>query len=228
MEMELILFSYCPYGQRSRITLLHNKTPHKVTLIDPDNLPGWFKDVSPLGKVPIARIAGEDAIFESAVINELADQMGNNDLLPQDPVKRARARAWIEFGSTCQMNFGGMLRAEDEETFEQANEELLDNLSHIEDQVNDTGPFFLGENFSLVDSTYAPLFSRLEHLNKTINCYPKDNLPRVAAWSKTLCALPEVSASVDDDLPAAFSDLVAHLGPKGYVARQMGLTRNNI
>lgn len=223
MTMELIFFPHCPFGQRSRITAIHNGLPHRITHVDPDHLPEWIKEVSPLGKVPVARIEGEKgAIFESSVINELIDQLGNNDLLPADPVQRARARAWIEFGSTCQGHFGDLLKAKNEKAFNKATQVLMENLAHLEPEIGEGSDYFLGDRFSLVDSTYAPLFTRLEYLDNTIPCFPREDFPGLARWSANLCQLPEVIASVDDDLPGVFAQLVSKVGPKGYVATTMG------
>jgi rhodanese-related sulfurtransferase len=49
LDLELILFDFCPYAQRAVISLQQNKIPHKLTYLDPDNLPDWFADVSPFG-----------------------------------------------------------------------------------------------------------------------------------------------------------------------------------
>ncbi|MBE9562295.1 MAG: glutathione S-transferase family protein, partial [Proteobacteria bacterium] len=101
MKLELITFASCPYGQRILITLLHTNSPHKLTVIEPGNLPAWFKQVSPLGNVPILRVENKDTIFESSVINNYLNQITTNSLLPDDPLHSAICCSWIEFCSTC-------------------------------------------------------------------------------------------------------------------------------
>lgn len=64
--------------------------------------PIWFRVLSPLGDVPMLKVAqrGPNAvIFESAVILEYHEETQARPLRPADPLERARHRSWIEFGS---------------------------------------------------------------------------------------------------------------------------------
>ena len=99
MNLELISFPVCPYVQRAVITLLHKGVDFKLTYINLADKPDWFLAISPLGKVPVLR-AGDGVLFESAAINEYLDETHAPRMLPEDPIERARARAWIAFGST--------------------------------------------------------------------------------------------------------------------------------
>ena len=105
MQLHLVSFKTCPYVQRSVITLKHKGVPFDITYIDLADPPAWFTAMSPLGKVPVVEVTEDNGtktvLFESAVINEFADEISEGTLLPQDPVRKARARAWIEFASEC-------------------------------------------------------------------------------------------------------------------------------
>jgi glutathione S-transferase len=216
MLPELIVFDFCPYCQRVRIVLEHSGLPHKLTRLEPANIPAWFNEVSPLGKVPLLRVVGE-SIFESSVIVELADQLSGANLLPREIVARGWAKAWFEFAATCQMNFTAMLRAESARAFTSAKGELRRNLAHVEEVLDPVGPYFLGKRFSLVDAAYAPLLARMRYLDERVPCQP-ETLPRVRRWTEVLAALPAVDRSVDGDLPGVFRQMVAHLGLNGHVA----------
>lgn len=100
-RFQLISFKLCPFVQRSVITLLHKGIDFETTFIELSDPPPWFAVLSPLGKVPVLRVDGETTVFESAVINEYLDEVTPGQLLPKDPLLRARARAWIEFGAAC-------------------------------------------------------------------------------------------------------------------------------
>ncbi len=63
--------------------------------------PEWFLNLSPIKKVPLLVVNGGNVIYESAVINELIDELTPTRLHPVDPIQRARNRSWIEFGSNC-------------------------------------------------------------------------------------------------------------------------------
>ena len=106
MKLRLISFPLCPYVQRAAIVLAEKGVPFERVDIDLSNKPDWFLKLSPLGKVPVLVVTGEDGreevLFESAVIAEYLDEVLEPKLLPSDPLEKARHRAWIEFGSgTC-------------------------------------------------------------------------------------------------------------------------------
>ncbi len=98
MDLELISFNVCPFVQRSVITLIHKNCDYKITFIDLSNPPGWFLEISPLGKVPVLKVDGKEVLFESAVINEFIDDVTPGTLKPSDPLTLAKNRAWIEYG----------------------------------------------------------------------------------------------------------------------------------
>ena len=90
----------CPFAYRVRLTLAEKAIAHEVHTIDLLNIPDWYYDISPTGKVPLVK-HGNDVVWESTVINEfLEDAYPDTPLLPEDPVARAHARIWIEFFAT--------------------------------------------------------------------------------------------------------------------------------
>jgi glutathione S-transferase len=95
---ELVSFDLCPFVQRSVIVLREKGIDFDITYIDLADPPGWFRDISPLGKVPLLRV-GEEVLFESAVIMEYLDEITPPPLQPADPLLRAKNRAWSEFAS---------------------------------------------------------------------------------------------------------------------------------
>jgi len=195
VELELISFKLCPFVQRSVITLLHKQVPHTITYIDLNSPPAWFSEISPLGKVPVLRVDNRHAIFESAVINEFIDEVTPGRMHPEDPVRRAINRAWIEFASDCWGDHMQITSAPEEAKFRAHRAALEAKLARLEQVLGD-GPFFNGDSLALVDTAFAPLFMRLEMLNRFVSTYDRESLPRVAAWSDALLALPEVRDSV--------------------------------
>ncbi len=221
IDLELILFDFCPFAQRGVISLQQNQIPHKLTYLDPDNLPDWFADVSPFGKVPILRVNGKTTIFESSVINELVAQLSVSEMLPADPVECSLCRSWIEFGSTLLGQLTGILGVKDEEEFNNARNEFLINLQRLEEQMDGRGPYFTGDSFSLVDSTYAPLFMRMQYLNRHLPLYNVEEYPRISTWATKLLDLDAVKTStpkVFDDIYAAF--IQRRGGEDGFVGKE--------
>ena len=221
LDLELIMFDFCPFAQRGAISLQHSDIPHKLTYLDPDNLPDWFAEVSPFGKVPILRVDGKTTIFESSVINELIASISNKKMLPSDPVERALCRSWIEFGSTMLSQLTGMISASDQSAYEAIHSSFLENLARLEEQMKNRAPYFVGDLFTLVDSTYAPLFMRMDYLNKRIELYNEHDFPKTMAWAKQLLSLESVITSVPRSFDDIYQQFVQRRGSQGYLIHLM-------
>src|SRR5713226_7744790 len=102
--LKLISHKLCPYVQRAVIALTEKGVPFERVDIDLANKPDWFLKISPLGKVPVLRVAtgeGETVLFDSNVICEyIEDTQGCAKLHPQDPLVRAQQGGGMGFGST--------------------------------------------------------------------------------------------------------------------------------
>jgi glutathione S-transferase len=217
VKPELISFKLCPFVQRSIIVLQEKGVEYAITYIDLKNPPDWFKQVSPLGQVPVLRI-GDAVVFESAVIMEYLDEVNPPSLHPADPLRKAHNRAWIEFSSTlffCQFN---MVMAQEQQVCDNSEQELREKLALVEAQL--VGPFFNGETFSLVDAAYAPLFMRLAFLEQWSPMGVLDKMPKMQQWAQTLLARPSVQNSVVADLDTLYRGHISASG--GYGAQRFG------
>ena len=211
MRFELISFAICPYVQRSVITLRYKRIDFDLTHIDLAHPPSWFRDVSPLGKVPVLRIDGTTALFESAVINEFIDEVTEPRLMSADPVERARERAWIAHASTLLGALYRVMSATDRAGLDAAAGALFDDIDPLE-RFLEPAPLFRGNAFSLADAAFAPLFLRLEIMHAA-RPFPRWNdYPKTRAWAKALLELPAVAGSVG---PSFREDLAASLRKRG-------------
>ena len=111
--LTLVSHALCPYVQRVAIVLHEKGLPFERRTIDLARKPAWFLAISPLGKTPVLQVRGH-SLFESAVICEYLDEVAMPALHPQDPLQRARHRAWMEFGSTVLNGIGAFYAAPDE------------------------------------------------------------------------------------------------------------------
>ncbi len=201
MSLHLISFKTCPFVQRAVITLKHKNIDFEITYIDLADPPDWFLELSPLGKVPVLKV-DDEVLFESAVINEYLDEITGGDLQPRDPLARAKNRAWIEFASNMLGNLYMMKMSTDEERYSKYRDLLVSQLERVEKRLGD-GPWFNGEEFSLADTAFAPLFRQNSVANNQLSVIDPVTMPRVNAWAQRLLALPEVRDSVVDE----FEDL---------------------
>lgn len=103
---------FCPFVQRSWITLREKKIPHQYVEINPYKKEAAFVAMNPRGLVPTLAVPvkgeGQDRrpLFESNIICEYLDDAYSDkavygpQLLPSDPYERARCRLWIDHIST--------------------------------------------------------------------------------------------------------------------------------
>ena len=201
MSLHLISFKTCPFVQRAVITLKHKKIDFDITYIDLADPPDWFLDLSPLAKVPVLKV-DDEVLFESAVINEYLDEITGGDLQPKEPLARAKNRAWIEFASNMLGNLYMMKMSQDEDSYQKYRDALVGQLHRVEKRLGE-GPWFNGEEFSLADTAFAPLFRQNSVAGGKLSVIDPVTMPRVNAWAERLLSLPEVRDSVVDE----FEDL---------------------
>jgi glutathione S-transferase len=201
MSLQLISFKTCPFVQRAVITLKHKNIDFDITYIDLAEPPDWFLELSPLGKVPVLKV-DDEVLFESAVINEYLDEITGGELQPDEPLARAKNRAWVEFASNMLGNLYMMKMSKDEERYNKYRDSLVSQFHRVEKRLGD-GPWFNGEKFSLADTAFAPLFRQNSVADNKLSVLDPETMPRVAAWAQRLLALPEVRDSVVDE----FEDL---------------------
>lgn len=204
-HFKLVSFKLCPFVQRSVITLREKGVPHELEYIDLAAKPEWFVALSPFGKVPLLLVDGTTALFESAVINEYLDETTpGRRLHPEDPLRRAHNRMWIEFGSSLLADQYRMQIAPDEAGARRELAALHDKLGRLEQELArkpEPGDFWNGPRLSLVDTAVAPLLQRARWLADAVPGFdPVDGHPRVRAWQETLLAHESVQRSTVTDI----------------------------
>ena len=210
MQLHLISFKTCPFVQRAVITLKHKKIDYDITFIDLADPPDWFIELSPLKKVPVLKV-DDEVLFESAVINEYLDEITGGELQPSDSLARAKNRAWVEFASNMLGNLYMMKMSKDEERYNKFRDTLVDQLHRIEKRLGD-GPWFNGDEFSLADTAFAPLFRQNSVAQNRLSVIDPASMPKVTAWGERLLALPEVRDSVVDEFEDLYLDAMKKNG----------------
>ena len=143
-----------------------------------------------------------EVLFESAVINEYLDEITGGELQPEDPLARAKNRAWIEFASNMIGNLYTMKMSKDADSYHRHRDRLVDLLHRVEQRLGD-GPWFDGEKFSLCDTAFAPFFRQDCVFDGQLSVLDRESMPKTVAWAERLLALPEVRGSVVEE----FEDL---------------------
>ena len=130
--------------------------------VDPLNTPDDVMDLNPYGTVPTL-VDRDLALYDSRIICEYLDErFPHPPLLPVDPVSRASARLYMFrvendwYGLVDQILSGGKPATK-------ARKELREGLTAAA-PVLAQRPFFMSDEFSLVDASIAPLLWRLPML----------------------------------------------------------------
>ncbi len=197
-ELRLVSHHLCPYVQRAAIALAEKGVPFERINIDLAAKPDWFLKISPLGKVPLLQV-GQDVLFESSVICEyLEETQPGQKLHPADPLRRARHRGWMEFGSSILADLWVFETTQDQVALEAKSKVLASKFATLEAELGD-GPFFAGAHFSLVDAVFAPIFRYFDLFDRLADHRIFDGLPKVTGWRQALAARPSVKGAVADD-----------------------------
>ncbi|KAI9163881.1 glutathione-S-transferase theta, GST [Paramyrothecium foliicola] len=167
---------FCPFVQRTWITLEEKNVPYQYVEINPYKKEPHFLKMNPRGLVPTLAVpmdkTGKEqkALFESIVIAEYLEEAYTDEskygppLLPKDAYERARARLWIDHISTRIVpGFYRFIQHTPEKPYsiEQIREEFLGHIKSLVEEMDPQGPWFLGEQISLVDISLAPWAARL-------------------------------------------------------------------
>jgi glutathione S-transferase len=195
-NLKLISFTLCPYVQRAMIVLNEKNMSFDIEYIDLSSPPPWFYDISPLEKVPVL-LVDDEPLFESMVICEYIDEISEGSLYPADAFKRAKNRAWIEFGNDILSTTFEFYTTEDEKRFKHLTNILIDRFEVLEDEISE-GSYFNGEDFSMVDAVYAPVFRYHNRIAQYKDFGFFDDAPKIKAWGDKLLERQSVILSVPD------------------------------
>ncbi len=151
-----------PYSHRVRIVLAEKGITVEVVNVEPENPPEDLIELNPYQSVPTL-VDRELVLYDSHVIMEYLDErFPHPPLMPVDPVSRARARLAMY---RIDKDWYGLLHEiehKGEKAAAKARKALRDSIA-ASDEVFAAMPFFLSEEFSLVDAYVAPLLWRLKH-----------------------------------------------------------------
>ena len=208
-KLKLISFTLCPYVQRAMIVLNEKNIPFDIEYIDLSAPPAWFYDISPLEKVPVL-LVNDEPLFESMVICEYLDEITEGSLYPDDAFKRATNRAWIEFGSDILSTTFEFYTSEDEKRFKHLTDILIDRFEVLEEEISE-GTYFNGEEFSMIDAVYAPIFRYHNRIAKFKDYGLFDDAPKIKAWGDKLLERSSVIKSVPETYEQDMSNYIKKL-----------------
>jgi RNA polymerase-associated protein len=150
------------YSHQVRIVLAEKGVGVEISYTDPSNLPEDLLDLNPYGTVPTL-VDRELVLYKSHIIMEYLDErFPHPPLMPVYPVSRGQSRLmmhrieqdWYSLAAKIMRSEGDV---------DATRTELREALLSLAPLFAET-PFFMSEEFSLVDCYLAPLLWRLPAL----------------------------------------------------------------
>lgn len=152
------------YSHRVRIVLAEKGVSVEIIDVDPADKPESLAELNPYNALPTL-VDRELSLYETKVMMEYLDErFPHPPLLPVYPVARAQSRLWMhriekDWCPLVDVIVGG----QDAAAIESARKELKDNLLTVAPIFAEM-PFFMSEEFTIVDCCLAPILWRLASL----------------------------------------------------------------
>jgi len=157
------------YSHRVRMVLAEKGVTVDIIDVDPNRKPEDLAEINPYNSLPTL-LDRDLVLYEANVIMEYLDErFPHPPLLPVYPVQRALSRLWItrverEWSSRLDVLMLGKGR---ETILTKARKELRESIISISPIFSEK-PFFMNEEFSLVDCCVAPILWRLKAVDITL------------------------------------------------------------
>lgn len=152
------------YSHRVRIVLAEKGVTADIVDVDPKQKPEELADLNPYNSLPTL-VDRDLALYESKVIMEYLDErFPHPPLLPVYPVARAQSRLWMyRLERDWAPLVDTILHSKSKETVTKARKALRESLLAIAPIFTEM-PFFMSDEFTIVDCCLAPILWRLSIL----------------------------------------------------------------
>lgn len=163
-SMTLFSDPMCQYSHRVRIVLAEKGVTVDIEDIDPKSVTEEILEANPYGTLPTL-VDRDLALYESNVVMEYLDErFPHPPLLPVYPVARAESRLWIyRIERDWCVLIDQIKVSPDGKKADAARKEFRESLVTIAG-IFEEMPYFMSEEFTLVDCCLAPMLWRLPEL----------------------------------------------------------------
>jgi RNA polymerase-associated protein len=167
--MTLYSGSNDPYSHRARIVLAEKGVTFDLYEVDVDSQVDALVEINPYNTVPTL-VDRDLVLYESEIIMEYLDErFPHPPLMPVYPVARARSRLLFHRVNRDWYTLMNKIlaRHSDPVTVEESRKALQESMMSVVPMFKEM-PFFMSEEFSLVDCAIAPLLWRLKYMGITL------------------------------------------------------------
>lgn len=177
------------YSHQVRIVLAEKGVNVDIMPVKQGEPPRELQEVNPYGTVPTL-LDRELVLYEARIIMEYLDErFPHPPLLPVYPVARAETRKMMHRIEHDWYSLLGPIKAKDQAS----QKRLLDSLCSLEPIFVDK-PYFLSDEFSLLDCALVPLLWRLPQLGMEI----PEQCKGLLNYMKRLFSRPSIQDSLTD------------------------------
>ena len=192
--MTLFSKSVCVHSHRARIVLAEKSISVDLIDVEGPELPEDLLDLNPYHSLPTL-VDRDLVLYDSRVIMEYLDErFPHPPLMPVDPVSRAQFRLalfriekdWYELADKIESSG-------DTKSANHARKQLKESLLSS-GEIFATKPFFISDDFSLVDCTVALILWRLQHFGIEL----PGNVRAIQQYMDRIFSRPSFQASLSE------------------------------
>ncbi|MBF6058420.1 MULTISPECIES: glutathione S-transferase N-terminal domain-containing protein [Thiomicrorhabdus] len=193
----MVLFSdpKSPSCHRVRLVAKEKDIPMDIIEVDTDSLPEDLLELNPYGTLPTL-VDRELVLYDPQVIIEYLDErFPHPPLMSVDPISKARARQMLrQIETEWYPLVETIMHSDDEAAVKTARRDLLERLIQLI-PVFAHKPYFMSEDYSLVDISMAVMLWRLPYLGIEL---PKTAKP-IMDYAEKVLNREMFSESLSDD-----------------------------
>jgi RNA polymerase-associated protein len=188
-----------PHSHRTRIVLAEKGVEIDIINVVPGRYPEDLLDLNPYHSLPTL-VDRDLTLYDSRVIIEYLDErFPHPPLMPVDPIQRAQFRLALY---RIERDWYVLAKQIDEEMHDKNHDKKLETKHKKElreailqsADVFKVKPYFLSDEFSLVDASIAPILWRMRHYNIEL---PPQAQPLIK-YASTMFARPSFRNSLSD------------------------------
>jgi RNA polymerase-associated protein len=182
-----------PWSHRTRIVLAEKGIGIDIVSVEPGRFPEDLLDLNPYHSVPTL-VDRDLVLYDSRVIVEYLDErFPHPPLKPVDPDSRARSRLALYQIEHDWYELARKIDAPGTRDVAALRKELRDNVLSSADLFK-LKPYFLSDEFSMVDATIAPILWRLPRYEIDL---PPQAQP-IVKYASTIFSRPAFRASLSE------------------------------
>ncbi|NIR28583.1 MAG: stringent starvation protein A [Gammaproteobacteria bacterium] len=182
-----------PYSHCTRLVVAEKGITVEIQNLEPGELPEDLLELNPYQSLPTL-VDRELVLYEPRLIMEYLDErFPHPPLMPVDPVSRAKSRLAMYRVDRDWYELVGALEGRSQKEANKARKIMRESLTASAD-VFSARPYFLSDEFSLVDCMIAPLLWRLPHWGIELPAQAKP----VREYAERLFERPAFEASLTE------------------------------